>query len=158
MDPESMITIATAKTGQSETLPVSLVTTTVQELCDWSVALFGLTGPVHLFKDGRRLDPHLKLEQAGDVSGDLLAAQEASATRQQQQQSTPAAPAPAGGGLDFSSLLHGTAAAAAAAAGGGGGGGIRSMILTSLQQLMMSLVGNGSHVCSSEDSEESEVL
>ena len=130
-----MITIATAKTGQSETLPVSLVTTTVQELCDWSVALFGLTGPVHLFKDGRRLDPHLKLEQAGVVSGDLLAAQEASATRQQQQQSTAAAPAPAAGGLDFSSLLQGTAAPAAAAAGGGGGGLDFSNLL--LQQNVM---------------------
>lgn len=121
MDPEISITIHAAKTGQSETLPVALATTTVQELCDWSIALFGLTGPVHLFKDGKRLDAPMKLEEAGVASGDLLAAQEARQQRQQQQQQQPAAAAApaASGGLDFSSMLQGATAAAAGGASGG---------------------------------------
>lgn len=108
-----MVTIVAASSGQSETLPVSLGTTTVKDLSEWCVALFGMQGEVHLLKDGRRLDPEMKLDQAGVTHGDLLAAQEASAQRQQQQ---PAAGAPAGG-LDFSSLLQSSLPAAGAAQG-----------------------------------------
>ena len=117
-----MVTIASSKTGQSETLPLALGTTTVQELCDWSVALFGLSGTVHIFKDGKRLDSQLKLDQAGVVNGDLLAAQEASSGGGRQQQQSAGASAPStGGGLDFSSLLQGATAAASSGPGGGGG-------------------------------------
>lgn len=124
MDVESMVTIVAAQTGLSETLPVSLANTTVQELSEWCNALFGLPGPVQLYKDGNRLDPAMKLEQAGVKSGDLLAAQPVAPPAAAAP--APAAPAPApAGGLDFSNLLaNATAAASAPAAAAGGGGGL----------------------------------
>lgn len=118
MDPQSVVTVASAKSGQSESLPVSLSTTTVKELSEWCIALFGLEGEVRLFKDGKALDSGMNLEQAGVRNGDLLAAQEARTTA---AASAPPARA-AGGGLDFSNLLGGAGAAAAPLGGGGGGG------------------------------------
>jgi Aspartyl protease len=114
MDAESMVTIASPRTGMSETLPVSLATTTVKELSEWCNALLGLEGTVHLSKDGQILDPNMKLEEAGVRNGDLLAANEARAAPP-----APAAAAAAGGGLDFSSILQNAQAAAPAPAGGG---------------------------------------
>jgi len=159
MDPESTITITAAKTGQMEALPVSLSNTSVQELCDWSVALFGLTGPVHhLFKDGKKLNPTVKLDQAGVVNGDLLLlapAQDEGASvirpplsrqqQQQQQQQQQTTPHAGTGGLDFSSLLSGVNAAAASAGplGGGGGGGGGGLDFSNL--LMQAGAGTTSH-------------
>lgn len=110
-----MVTIASTRTGMSETLPVSLANTTVKELSEWCNALFGMQGTVNLLKDGQRLDPSMKLEQAGVVSGDLLAAEEATAAAPP----AAAAPAPAAGGLDFSAMLQNATAAAKAPASGG---------------------------------------
>lgn len=123
MEAESIVTVASAKTGMSESLPVNLASTTVQELSEWCTGLFGLQGEVRLFRDGKALSPEKTLEQSGVSNGDLLAAQEATA------QSAPtsgnaAAAAGAGGGLDFSNLLSGASSAAGAAASGGGGGGL----------------------------------
>jgi hypothetical protein len=123
MEAESVVTLASAKSGMSESLPVALSTTTVQELSEWCCALFGLEGEVRLFKDGKALDPGLKLEQAGVCNGDLLAAQEATQSAGNNSSNAPrGAAAAAGGGLDFSNLLGG--ASAAAASGGGGGSGL----------------------------------
>jgi hypothetical protein len=118
METESIVTIASSKSGLSESLPVSLATTTVKELSEWCSALLGLVGEVHLFKDGKVLDPQMKLEQAGVRSGDLLAAQEASQAPPPPAAPPAAAAAQGGGGLDFSSLL----ASASSAAGAGGSG------------------------------------
>ena len=127
MDVEGMVTIASPKTGMSETLPVSLANTTVKELSEWCSALFGLQGTVQLSKDGKVLDPSLKLEQAGVRNGDLLVASEAVAA-------APPAPAPAMGGLDFSSLLQNAQAAASAPAPAGGGLDF-SNLLSATQQM-----------------------
>lgn len=118
MDTESIVTVA-SDSGVSESLPVSLTTMTVKELSEWCSALLGLQGDVQLFKDGRALDPAMKLEQAGVRHGDLLAAQQqANASNNNNIAAVPPPPPAAVGGLDFSNLLAG---ASAASAGGGGG-------------------------------------
>ena len=110
-----MVTIASAQTGLSETIPVSLETT-VKELSDWCIALLGLQGNVVIFKDGTPLDPEMKLGQAGVQNGDLLAAQVSHGrTAQPAPQAAAAASANASTGLDFSSILGAASAAASAA-------------------------------------------
>jgi hypothetical protein len=119
MDVECTVTIVAAETGLSETIPVSLGTT-VKELTEWSTALLGLQGDVVIYKDGNRLDPEMKLGQAGVQNGDLLAAQVSN------DSSSPAAeaqPSTAMTGIDFSTILQ---SATAAASGGGGGAAVPS--------------------------------
>jgi DNA damage-inducible protein 1 len=101
-----------ATDGRCETLPLPS-TTTVQELLDWSKALFGFpdNAVVTLRKEGTPMTATATLEQAGVQDGDMLAA-EALVPRPAAAARPPPPPA-AGGGLDFSSLLA-TAPAAAA--------------------------------------------
>jgi len=109
---EITITLVSADSGQSESLPVTTATK-VSELSEWAKALFGISTDVNIFKDGNRLQPSATLGDTGVKNGDLLAAQSprASAPR-------PAASAPRGGGLDFSNLLGQAPAASASAFSG----------------------------------------
>jgi hypothetical protein len=93
------VTLVDTASGSSESLPVT-GSTTVQELSEWSKGLFGLSGDIHLYKDGTRLAPSASLQQAGVQHGDLVAAQVPRAAV------APPVAAPASGGLDFSSLLQ----------------------------------------------------
>jgi hypothetical protein len=105
------VTLVDTTSGQSESLPVPS-TTTVQELSEWSKGIFGLSGDVHLYKDGALLaPPTASLQQAGIRHGDLVATQVArTASAPHVPSARPAAyasapAAAASGGLDFSSLL-----------------------------------------------------
>lgn len=123
------VTLVDTTTGHSESLPVPS-STTVHELCEWSKGIFGLSGDVHLYKDGAVLaPPTASLQQAGIRDGDLVASQVARAASAPPVPSalpashsfTPVAAASlaasGGGRLDFSSLLL---------QGGGGTGGTAS--------------------------------
>jgi hypothetical protein len=132
------VTLVDTVSGQSESLPVPS-TTTVQELCEWSKGIFGLSGDnVQLYKDGAMLaPPTASLAEAGIRHGDLVATRVATSlspappvssarrARDQTAASAPTAPAAAGGGLDFSSLLL---------QGGGGGGGTTNAASQQQQQ------------------------
>jgi hypothetical protein len=143
------VTLVDAVSGQSESLPVPS-TTTVQELCEWSKGIFGLSGDnVQLYKDGAVLQPPTaSLLEAGIRHGDLVATRAASAPASSMSASASAAPlrpvpsarattaaqtapAAAGGGLDFSSLLL--------QGGGGGGGGTINAAAPSAQQQQQQL-------------------
>lgn len=126
METESIITVVFNQTGHSESLPVSLTTTTVQELTDLAKSLLGLSDTnnnIQLFKDGQLLDPTSLLGTAGVVHGDLLVAQQqqvgaggaTSGTSSSTNNAT-------GGGLDFSNLLASGPPPPAARSSGGGGG------------------------------------
>jgi hypothetical protein len=107
------ITLVSAATGQSETLPVQATTTTVKELQEWAAALFGIENAM-LAKDGKVLPMStVTIQQAGIVAGDLLAV----ATHRSTALAPQPAAAPAGAGLDFSTLLVGSTNGAAPSTG-----------------------------------------
>ena len=106
---DGTVTLVNAETGQSETIPVHMGMTTVQQVLDMAKALLGGEGS-QLLRDGKPLSLlTATLDQAGVQSGDLLVLAAAAATTPTTTATaattTTTASSGSGRGLDFSSLL-----------------------------------------------------
>ena len=109
MSTDFSIIVVDPISGATETLPLD-PNTSIEDVIGFCQAIFGMSGDVGLYKNGKALDKSASLRSAGVTNGEMLAVQK--------PRSAPApAPAPAPtGGLDFSNLLASQPAPASAAA------------------------------------------
>lgn len=107
------LTIVHAVTGQSESLPVT-TETKIEELGEWCSALFGVSNPIVLIKDQRRLPSTGTIGEAGVGDGDLLVV-----SNDRPDQAPPSADR-SSSAMDFSNLLGGLPAGGGGGSGGGG--------------------------------------